>query len=204
MNNRHEQATPPIGGQDEGKAAMNGAVAASFCVFDTAFGVCAVAWTEAGLATVRLPDRDEADLPDTLSTNGLIEAEPVAAIRPVIDALVRYFLGNHEIFVDVPLDVARISPFNRRVYDRLRLVPRGRTTTYGSLARAVGQPSATQAVGRAMAANPWPVIVPCHRVLGTRENFGGFSAPGGQATKARLLAHEGIAGIHQPSLPGLD
>jgi methylated-DNA-[protein]-cysteine S-methyltransferase len=201
---RNEQSTTPIGGQEEGKAAMSGAIPASFCVFETAFGVCAVAWTDAGLTTVRLPHSDRTALHHALSATGLMEAAPLAAIGGVIDALVRYFRGNHETFVDVPLDFARISPFNRRVYDQLRLVPRGRTTTYGSLAKAVGMPDAAQAVGRAMAANPWPVIVPCHRVLGTGMSFGGFSAPGGQATKARLLALEGIVGVHQPSLPGLD
>ncbi len=92
--------------------------------------------------------------------------------------------------MDGPLDLAGLSPFAREVYALLRGIPYGEVRTYGQLARALGRPAAARAVGRALARNPLPIIIPCHRVVSARGDLHGFSAPGGIETKARLLAWE--------------
>jgi methylated-DNA-[protein]-cysteine S-methyltransferase len=83
-----------------------------------------------------------------------------------------------------------VTPFSVRVYEAARRVPPGCTVSYGELARAAGSPGAARAVGRAMATNPFPIVIPCHRVLASGGKAGGFSAYGGVATKDRLLAIE--------------
>jgi methylated-DNA-[protein]-cysteine S-methyltransferase len=107
-------------------------------------------------------------------------------------------------FQSLSLDLQSVTDFNQRIYAALRRIPFGTTTTYGALALSVGNPGAAQAVGIAMARNPWPVVVPCHRVLAAAKNIGGFSAFGGTATKRRLLQLEGVDLDHgQSDLPGL-
>jgi len=86
-----------------------------------------------------------------------------------------------------------LSSFQRRVFRQLLAVPAGRTTTYGRLGKAVG--SSPRAVGRAVARNPWPLLVPCHRVVQTGGGLGGYSAPAGKALKGRLLAFEAGTGM---------
>ena len=115
-----------------------------------------------------------------------------APVRSAIDALQRYFAGDTVDFCDIELDLSRDSPFHRSIYAVARTIPWGRTATYGSLARQVGEPGAARAIGQAMGRNPIPIIVPCHRVIASSGKLGGFSAHGGTATKERLLALEGI------------
>jgi methylated-DNA-[protein]-cysteine S-methyltransferase len=100
-----------------------------------------------------------------------------------------YFDGRLRAF-DLPLDFGH--GFNERVRRAMAAIPFGDTRTYGDLARALGAPA--QAVGQACGANPIPILIPCHRVLG-RATLGGFSAPGGVETKVALLRHEGAAGL---------
>ena len=96
-------------------------------------------------------------------------------------------------FRDVAVDLEGATSFFRQVYEATREIPAGETRTYGEIAKAVGRPSAAQEVGQAMAKNPVPIIVPCHRVSAAGGKLGGFSAPGGPAAKARLLALEGAS-----------
>lgn len=120
-------------------------------------------------------------------------AEPAADHSDVLDAacaqLAEYFAGQRQIF-DLPLDLG--TGFQARFLAALLAIPFGETRTYGDLARDLGVPA--QAIGQACGANPIPVIVPCHRVLGA-QGLGGFSAPGGIETKVALLRHEGAAGL---------
>jgi methylated-DNA-[protein]-cysteine S-methyltransferase len=88
------------------------------------------------------------------------------------------------------LDMAGIQPFRRQVYAIARTIPAGGTLSYGEIADRLGDRSAAREVGEAMGANPFPLIVPCHRVLAAGGKLGGFSARGGVATKQRLLSIE--------------
>ncbi len=95
-------------------------------------------------------------------------------------------------FRSVAVDLSAVAPFFRQVYEAAREIPPGQTRTYGEIARAVGQPNRAQDVGQAMAQNPVPILIPCHRVAAAGGKPGGFSAHGGRATKSKLLALEGV------------
>jgi methylated-DNA-[protein]-cysteine S-methyltransferase len=110
-----------------------------------------------------------------------------AVLARVRGQLTEYFDGTRTSF-DLPLDAAG-SPFERRVWELLRTIPYGATTSYGALARRLGDPHATRAVGAANGKNPIPIIVPCHRVVGARGELTGFG--GGLDRKRWLLEHEG-------------
>ena len=101
-----------------------------------------------------------------------------------------YFAGTRREF---PLEIAwgALPPFQRAVLQAVAAIPYGETRTYGQIAAAVGRPKAARAVGRAVATNPMPIVIPCHRVVGHNGALHGYSGPGGLATKARLLALEG-------------
>src|SRR5690606_21734101 len=96
-------------------------------------------------------------------------------------------------FGAVPLDLAAIPEFNRQAYAELLKVGYGETTTYGAIARTLGDLALARAVGQAMGANPIPLLIPCHRVLGADGRSGGFSSPGGVSAKMRMLALEHAA-----------
>ncbi len=100
--------------------------------------------------------------------------------------------GHAQDFSDAPLHFSGISAFMLSVYQAAQKIPPGTVVTYGELAAAVGKPKAARAVGSALAKNPIPLIVPCHRVIASAGKLGGFSAPGGLATKVRLLECEGL------------
>ncbi len=103
--------------------------------------------------------------------------------------VVDYFAGRRITF-DVGLDLTDASPFHRLVLEACHRVPYGKTSSYGELARVVGNPAAARAVGGAMASNPLPLVIPCHRVLRSDGSMGGFSSPSGVKLKERLLRLE--------------
>lgn len=116
-------------------------------------------------------------------------APPTALLGEAACQLRDYFAGVRRAF-DLPLRLG--AGFQGRFLGALRQIPFGETRTYGDLATALGV--TPQAIGQACGANPLPIIVPCHRVLGTG-HLGGFSAPGGIETKVALLRHEGAASL---------
>lgn len=168
-----------------------------YTLFETPIGACAVAWTDAGLACLALPeeDRDATHARIRAKAKGADEVEGPRATPPwVKDAIARvreHLGGRPQDLARVPLDLSVVTPFAAKVFRALQTVPPGRTTSYGDLARAVGSEGGARAVGRAMATNPFPVIVPCHRVVASGGGPGGFSAYGGLVTKERLLELEG-------------
>jgi methylated-DNA-[protein]-cysteine S-methyltransferase len=166
-----------------------------FHVFQTAAGFCAVAWGEAGIARYHLPVRS-AEAAERSLRRRLPDAAPATPdpeVAAAIAAVRRYFAGEQADLSAIRLDLGTQDPFFARVYAAVRRLGRGETTTYGALDRDLGAgPEAARDVGRAMATNPLPLLVPCHRVLAANGRLGGFSAPGGAATKRRMLELEGV------------
>ncbi len=174
----------------------------NFALFDTAFGVCGIAWSEAGVRRVLLPDESPELLRERFegSRFDAVEASPPDAVQSVIDGVIRLFEGADERFEGLTLDTVGVPEFNQRVYDVTSSIPPGRTMTYGEIATRLGQPGAAQAVGRALGDNPFPIVVPCHRVLAADGSMHGFSAPGGVRTKRRMLQIEGALAPDEPTL----
>lgn len=143
-------------------------------------------------ARVRPLDRLRRDLRRRFGT----EPEAVDDGRP-LRALRRYFAGDVTAIDDLPVDPGG-TPFQARVWAGLRAIPAGRTRTYGDLARAAGRPGAARAVGGAVGRNPIPIIIPCHRAVGSTGRLTGFG--GGLPRKEWLLEHEGAI---EGSLPGI-
>jgi methylated-DNA-[protein]-cysteine S-methyltransferase len=119
----------------------------------------------------------------------LADESPVPVLRQARQELEEYFAGRRRSFT-VPLDLTGLPPFTRKVLVILGRVPCGRTLTYGELAARAGAPRAARAIGRAMATNPLPIVIPCHRVLSAGGRPGGYSGGDGLPTKSWLLAHE--------------
>lgn len=173
-------------------------------VFDTAHGFAAIGWSARGVTAFRLPSitANEAErsllrrLPDAVRT------DPPVEIAAIIAATQRYFAGEQADFAAIPIDLGQQSPFFAQVYAAVRALSWGESTTYGAVAKSLGAgPEFARDVGQAMAANPIPLIVPCHRVLAAGGKVGGFSAPGGSVAKARMLALEGIETAAAPAAP---
>jgi methylated-DNA-[protein]-cysteine S-methyltransferase len=169
-----------------------------YAVFETEAGACGVCWTPRGLRRVVLPGAGVEATRAALAAAvpGAAEAETEGEIAAVVDRLRAHLAGAPQEFGGVALDLDGATPFAHRVYDALRTVRAGEVTTYAALAARAGSPAAARAVGRAMATNPLPIVVPCHRVLAAAGRLGGYSAPGGVRVKVDLLAAEGV------TLPG--
>jgi methylated-DNA-[protein]-cysteine S-methyltransferase len=168
----------------------------NYCVFETAAGFCAIAWSDAGVTRFHLP-MSTADATERSLQRRMPDATagtPPAQVSAVIAAAQRYFAGEKVDFSDVPLDLDIRDEFFRKIYSAARQLGWGQTTTYGTLAKELGAgPEAARDVGQAMARNPVPLIIPCHRVLAAGGKLGGFSAPGGSSTKQRMLQMEGVS-----------
>lgn len=166
-----------------------------FALFHTAIGPCGIAWSAAGIAGVQLPEADDAATRERMMArfpDASEQAMPgdVELAASDIAGLLRGERGARSHLRRICLDLQGVSEFHRRVYALAREVGPGQTTTYGELARRLGEPGSARAVGRAMALNPFAPVVPCHRVLAAHGRGGGFSASGGVATKLRMLTIE--------------
>jgi methylated-DNA-[protein]-cysteine S-methyltransferase len=162
-----------------------------YTLFATPIGTCAIVWTVRGIVGTQLPDRDTRTRVLKRFPSAL-ESTPPADVQRVIDDIVALLRGEAIDFSAVALDLERVPGFNREVYDVTRAIARGTTLTYGDIASRIGHPEMARDVGQALGRNPFPLIIPCHRVLAARGKVGGFSAPGGTDTKLRLLAIEGV------------
>jgi len=159
-----------------------------FCIIETALGWLGLVLSPAGLRAVTLPrrDRDEA-LAEVFALGGREEARDDEA-GDLPERLRRYARGQPVAFPDA-LDLSAATPFQRAVWQVAQEIPYGQKRSYGWLATKAGKPRAARAVGQAMAANPWPIIVPCHRVISSNGHLGGYG--GGLDMKERLLLLEG-------------
>jgi methylated-DNA-[protein]-cysteine S-methyltransferase len=166
--------------------------ATGFALFATALGECAVAWNELGLTGVWLPDASAARLRSRLLRRQphLSQAKPPSGVATAIEVMARLLGGERMDLLDIRLDESRLAPFDRSVYAAARAIPPGRVVTYAALAAKVGGATSARAVGQSLGRNPFPIVVPCHRIVAANGELGGFSAPGGAATKRRLLTIE--------------
>ncbi|MFJ6327609.1 MULTISPECIES: methylated-DNA--[protein]-cysteine S-methyltransferase [unclassified Rhizobium] len=166
-----------------------------YLIFETAGGFCGIAWNDVGVLRFQLPTKD-ASATERLLLRRLPNAQPgtpTSDIEQVVVQVKRYFSGEEIDFSGVTLDLGEQDEFFKRIYDAARQVTWGHTTTYGTLAKQLGAgPEAARDVGQAMAKNPVALIIPCHRVLAAGGKIGGFSAPGGSNSKARMLELEGV------------
>jgi methylated-DNA-[protein]-cysteine S-methyltransferase len=163
-----------------------------FCFFDTAIGRCSVVWNARGVLRTRVPEASERGARDRIRSRypQADETAPPAEIQHAIDAMVALLAGESRDLCGIRLDTAGVPDFNMRVYDIARTIPAGATLTYGEIAERLGDRALARDVGVALGQNPFPIIVPCHRVLAAGGKTGGFSAPGGVTTKMRMLTIE--------------
>ncbi|MBI5518014.1 MAG: methylated-DNA--[protein]-cysteine S-methyltransferase [Deltaproteobacteria bacterium] len=161
-------------------------------LLETALGPLGVAWSPRGLTRVQLPEATPEATAKRLAGAGprVPPEDAPEPIRRALESLRAHLADGGDDLSGVPVDDSRWTPFQRRVFSRARSVGAGSTVSYQGLAEGVGAPGASRAVGQAMATNPLPLVVPCHRVLGARRALHGFSAHGGADAKARLLGRE--------------
>jgi methylated-DNA-[protein]-cysteine S-methyltransferase len=165
-----------------------------YTLFDTPIGRCAVVWQGETLVGVQLPEPSVEETERRVEDRfiGAVAAGPPPRVQDAIDRMVSSLRGEADDLADVPLDLSALPPFRRKVLEVVRTIPAGETMSYGEVAVAVGSPGAARAVGQALGRNPYPIVVPCHRVLAAGGRIGGFTADGGVSVKARMLAAEGV------------
>jgi methylated-DNA-[protein]-cysteine S-methyltransferase len=169
--------------------------ATGVALFDTAIGRCGLAWRAQGIVGVQLPEANGAERARLLRRfPDAVERQPPQPVADAIALLVRHLAGESPGLDAIELDMSGVAGFDRRVYGVTRAIGRGQTRTYGEVAATLGDPAAARAVGQSLGRNPFPLVVPCHRVLAAAGQPGGFSAHGGVVTKLRLLAIEGAPG----------
>lgn len=167
-----------------------------FAVFDTPLGACGIAWSDAGLTGVQLPEDDAEATRRRMQRRypHSLETTPPAEVVRAMEAVAGLLAGlprEPADLRDIALDMRGVPAFHQQVYALVRAIPPGQTRTYGEVAALLDAPGAARAVGQAMGHNPFAPIVPCHRVLAAGGRSGGFSANGGARTKLRMLEIEG-------------
>jgi methylated-DNA-[protein]-cysteine S-methyltransferase len=162
------------------------------CLFDTAIGACGIAWTQDKLAAVQLPEATREGTRRRLlrHVGEAGEGEPPPWVQAAMARIQALLQGQRDDLRDLPLDFSEVPEFHGRVYEVARAIPPGEVLTYGEVARRIGEPGASRAVGQALGHNPFAPVVPCHRVLAAGGRSGGFSAEGGAQTKLRMLEIE--------------
>lgn len=162
-----------------------------YTIFNTEWGYFGLAATEEGLIRTHLPGPNLEKI-----KAGLLKNLPVARynqwlFNPVQQRIIAYFKGTRvNFFTNVPLILDGFSPFTQRVLFACRKIRFGQTISYSQLAKKLRHPTGSQAAGGALAQNPLPLIIPCHRVICGDGKIGGFSAPGGITLKKKMLKHE--------------
>ncbi|MBA3592826.1 MAG: methylated-DNA--[protein]-cysteine S-methyltransferase [Polaromonas sp.] len=164
-----------------------------FALFDTAVGCCGIAWGDAGICGVQLPEADAAQTRARMLRRfpRAAQARPDEALLAAIRHICAMLRGEPHEVDGLDLDMRGVPAFHQRVYAVARAIAPGQTLTYGEVAARLGEPGAARAVGQALGRNPFAPVVPCHRVLAAGAKPGGFSASGGIRTKLRLLIIEG-------------
>jgi methylated-DNA-[protein]-cysteine S-methyltransferase len=180
--------TPELDRRFREAAARDRLLDVAYDLVETPIGSLFVAATDRGLARIVYdadPEREVEQLARTFGLRVLRTPKPIDEARRELD---EYFDGRRKRF-DLPLDLASLASFNRRVLAELARVPYGEVVTYGELATRADRPRAARAVGTAMNRNPLPIVLPCHRVIGANGKLTGYG--GGLERKAALLRLEG-------------
>jgi len=165
---------------------------------ETPLGCFGIGWGETGLCRLALPETDGSPAKARLA--GFTDAEPSGWVADLVAGIGRYAEGEPVDFAGFPLDFGEAAAFDRAIWMAARDLGHGEVTTYGEIAARAGYPGQARPAGAALGRNPVPLVVPCHRVLAAGGRLGGFSAPGGTTSKARLLLHE--RADTAPALPG--
>lgn len=171
-------------------------------LFETAIGWAGVAWNDAGLIGAHLPEASPAIARASFKRRfpDIVEADPTPEIETIASDIQALMRGEKPTLLGAQLDLTRVPDFNAKVYAIARAIPPGETLTYGEIAVQLGDKLLAQQVGAALGKNPWPIVVPCHRVTAANGKLGGFSARGGTDTKLKLLEIEGAKAAGQGDL----
>jgi methylated-DNA-[protein]-cysteine S-methyltransferase len=160
--------------------------------FATALGTIGLTWTDAGINRLIWPgELTGREVPDPTPPSWVLDA--ATSITALLD-------GEHTDLSAIPIEPGQMTDLRGAVYEATRAIQPGETTTYGSIAKTIGHPTASREVGSALAANPIPIIIPCHRIIATTGALTGFSAPGGLNLKRQLLEIERAPGFTQIAL----
>jgi methylated-DNA-[protein]-cysteine S-methyltransferase len=169
-------------------AARESLLDVTYDLVDSPIGALLVATTERGFCRIAYDADPELELEGLARAFGVRVLRSPRPIDPARRQLEEYFDGNRRRF-DLPVDVAMLAEFNRRVLRELARVPYGEVVTYGELAARAARPRAARAVGTVMNRNPLPIVLPCHRVVGANGKLVGYA--GGLERKEALLRLEG-------------
>lgn len=186
--------SPALDERFRAAAAAEGLLDVAFDVTDSPVGPLLVAVSERGLCRIAYdpePERELESLARSFGARVLRSPRPVDEVKRELD---EYFAGTRQSF-DLAVDIERLTAFNRSVLEELARVPYGSLTTYGTLAGAAGRPRAARAVGTIMNRNPIPIVLPCHRVVGSTGDLVGYA--GGLERKEQLLRLEGSLGTSE-------
>ena len=164
-----------------------------YVIFRTKWGYFGLAGTDSGLCQTHLPTQERGKVESRILEN-LPDAEfDRSYFKNLQEQIIAYFSGENVNFgTDIPISLKGFQGFSYDVLAACRTIRYGQIITYAGLAKKAGRPNAGRAVGNALAKNPLPLIIPCHRIICSDGKLGGFSAPGGISLKKRLLALEGI------------
>jgi methylated-DNA-[protein]-cysteine S-methyltransferase len=184
-------------------AGVSGVMAGrAYTIFDTGIGRCGIAWGDSGVVGVQLSEAREIETRRRLFRlyPEARELRPPLNVKFAIEGIVALLRGQAADLSEVTLDMSEIPAFNQRVYEFTRTIPRGETRTYGEVAASLTDSRAVHSVARAIARNPFMVIVPCHRVLEAGGYADKISPNGGTVSKRRLLSIEGALSTSSKTL----
>lgn len=164
---------------------------AGFSLFPTSIGDCGIAWEGKIIIGTYLPAATKKKTATNMAARfKAMERDPTPFVEHAIEAITALLDGKGTDLSFIPCDFSGVDPFEEKVYIAARAIPAGETLTYGEVADRIGNKNLARQVGRALGRNPFPIIVPCHRVLGANGKLIGFSAPGGVDTKLKMLTIE--------------
>jgi methylated-DNA-[protein]-cysteine S-methyltransferase len=172
-----------MGGRKMGKA---------FILFQTRLGWMGLVGSESGVQRIYLPEPTPEGLRRRIGKEFPESREGAQSLEQAKEEILEYLEGRRSRF-GMDLDLSSATPFQRKVYQVMLAIPFGKVHTYRWLAERIGNPKGLRAVGNANGRNRWPLVVPCHRIVGSDGRLTGFSAPGGLDLKAELLRLEGVA-----------